>query len=293
MTQSISRRSAASAVDLHIHTTASDGVYSPSDIVRLAAEIGLKTIAISDHDTVGGIEEALAATKGLPLEVIPAVELSCEVAGGEVHILGYYVDCHHPPLLEMLRNLRDARFGRARKMVEKLAGLGMPLSWDRVQEIAQGESVGRPHIARAMLEKDYISTTTEAFNLYIGRNGPAYVERYKLTPVDAIQLIRAAAGLPVFAHPDTNHSVFNELGTLIRGGLVGLEAYYADFSETQRDELAGIATKLGLVATGGTDFHGFAGPGEVFLGGVYVPEQAVERLKGLKLALDSSHPKAI
>jgi 3',5'-nucleoside bisphosphate phosphatase len=292
MTESLSRRSAAGAVDLHVHTTASDGVYSPSDVVRMAAEIGLKTIAISDHDTIGGIEEALAAAKTLPVEVIPAVELSCEVRDGEVHILGYFIDYHHPPLLDMLQALRDARFDRARKMVENLANLGLPLSWERVQDIAQGESVGRPHIARAMLEKDYISNTTEAFDLYIGRSRPAYVERYKLTPTDAIQLIRAAAGLPVFAHPDTDHSVFKELGALIEIGLVGLEAYYADFSEEQRAELAGIATKLGLVATGGSDFHGFAGPGEVFLGGVYVPEQAVERLKELKRTLDSSHPKA-
>jgi len=162
--------------DLHLHTTASDGRLTPTELVQRAAKAGLKVIAITDHDTVDGIPEALAAAKAFPsLTVIPGVELSTDVTGGEVHVLGYFIDYHSQLLREKLALMRDSRETRARKMVEKLGKMGMPLRWERVLELAGEGSIGRPHIAQAMLEAGYIASMKEAFLLYISRTGPAYV----------------------------------------------------------------------------------------------------------------------
>lgn len=277
-----------SIVDLHLHTTASDGIYSPADLVRLALERGLKTIAITDHDTVSGIPVALESAAGLPIQVIPGIELSSDVARDEVHMLGYFIDYRNGELLDVLRRLRAARVDRARSMVEKLARLGMPLSWLRIEEIAQGESIGRPHIAQAMMEQGYIQNTTEAFELYIGRNGPAYAERYKLSPVDCINLIRRAEGLPVLAHPYPSSQVLAELETLQANGLVGIEAYYGDSDQEQIAFLVETASRLGLIATGGSDFHGLNPQTETPPGGVFVPQSAVDQLKSARELAEGS-----
>lgn len=271
----------ASLVDLHLHTSASDGVYSPADLVRFALKTGLKTIAITDHDTVSGIPAALEAAAGLPIEVIPGIELSSDVARDEVHMLGYFIGFRDRNLLDVLGRLRAARVDRAKSMVEKLAQLGMPLKWERIEEIARGESIGRPHIAQAMLEQGYIQNTLEAFELYIGRNGPAYAERYKLSPVDSIKLIVAAGGLPVLAHPYPSSAVFAELETLVANGLAGIEAYYGDFEQSQIDLLAETARRLGIVATGGSDFHGLNMQTETPPGGVFVPQSSVDELRSI------------
>jgi predicted metal-dependent phosphoesterase TrpH len=174
-------------VDLHLHTTASDGQLSPAEIVHLAAELGLSIIAITDHDSVEGVEPALAAADDFPgLLVIPGVELSTDIPGGEVHILGYFIDHRDQGLKRSLESLRNSRRERARKIVAKLAQLNIDVDWQRVLELAAGASVGRPHIAQAMMERGYISSLREAFSKYIGRNGPAYVEREKLTPPQAV-----------------------------------------------------------------------------------------------------------
>ncbi len=265
--------------DLHIHSTASDGAYSPSQLVKMALAKGLGAISLTDHDSTEGIDPALQAAQGTPLEVIPGVEISAEVGSQEAHILGYYIDHHYEPLQERLRAIRDFRRHRAWKMIERLKDLGMPLSRKRVAEIAGEGSMGRPHIARAMMEKGYVSSTSEAFVNYIGRNGPAYVSRYKITPLEATQMILEAGGLPVLAHP---LEVLGLLPELACAGLVGLEAYYGQYSPEQSQDLARWAKKYGLIATGGSDFHG---PGILetpALGEVSIPEDVVPRLQALK-----------
>jgi predicted metal-dependent phosphoesterase TrpH len=254
----------------------------------MAVRWGLEVLAITDHDSTEGIEQALEAARHTQLEVIPGVEISTDVPRSEVHILGYYVDYNNTHLQEALFLLRNGRVGRAQKMVTKLTGLGMPLEWERVQELAGVGAIGRPHIARALLEKGYISTMAEAFELYIGRNGPAYAERYKLSPEQAVELITQAGGLPGLAHPVIIRPA-NELGEqldldelvprLVKVGLVAIEAYYLDYPPKTTQQLIRLAHRYGLIATGGSDFHGHG----IFtrLGEVFVPPDAVTQLKTL------------
>ena len=191
-------------VDLHIHTTASDGKFTPAEIVRKAWESGLSYIAITDHDSIDGVVPAQEAARNYnQLTVIGGVEINTDIPSGELHILGYYIDTGNVELKTKLEGLRNSRIERARKMITKLQALGLDIDYERVRELAGAGSIGRPHIAQAMLEKGYINTFREAFNKYIGRNGPAYVERDKITPVEATQLILRASGLPVMAHPLT------------------------------------------------------------------------------------------
>lgn len=267
-----------SRVDLHLHSTASDGHFSSSELVAMALERNLIAIAITDHDTTAGVDEALGAARGTGIEVIPGVEISCDVPHEEVHLLGYYLDHHHPALQEKLHAMRDVRFQRAKGMIAKLAALGFPLPWELVAELAGGESVGRPHVAQAMVKMGYVASTDEAFDLYIGRNGPAYVERYKLSPLDAVSLIKEAQGLPVLAHP---LKVTHFLPALVERGLVGLEVYYNGYSAEDVRGLADLARKFGLIPTGGSDFHGSGALDTVEMGGIWVPLESVERLRAL------------
>jgi predicted metal-dependent phosphoesterase TrpH len=266
-------------VDLHIHTTASDGLLTPAEVVRVALEKGLSAIAITDHDTTDGLDEAVAAARGHELEVIPGIELSAEQGSREVHILGYYVNHRDRDLQEKLEVLGRARRERARRMVGKLASMGLPVSWERVLEIAGDSSAfGRPHVAQALQEKGYVGSINEAFYKFIGLGGPAYVARYKLTPTQALEIIRAAGGLPVLAHPWRQEDVVIKLAGC---GLVGLEAYYPRYSHEEREELAKLGQRYGLLATGGTDFHGYEQNGPLSLGDVPVPADSVERLRAL------------
>jgi len=269
-------------VDLHIHTTASDGKYSPSEIVNKAGQLGLKVIAITDHDTVEGIPAALETSKQYPaLRVIPGVELSTDVPEGEIHVLGYFIDYTDAEFRESLEAMRNSRIGRARKMVEKLDKLGIHLEWKRVQEIAGSGALGRPHIAQAMLEKGYISSLPDAFKYYIGHGGPAYAERDKLTPVEAVELIVKARGLPVLAHPLTAGNVEAIIVELKPAGLIGMEVYYASYSFEDINPLLGLAYKHGLIATGGTDYHGIDESTETKMGDADVPPRAAEQLIAL------------
>ncbi|MCD6358998.1 MAG: PHP domain-containing protein [Dehalococcoidia bacterium] len=272
-----------SLVDLHIHTTISDGRLSPGEVVALAAERGVRIMAVTDHDTVDGIPFALEAAKKFPsLKVIPGVEISTDVARGEVHVLGYFVDCRNPDLLKFLLKLHNSREIRARKMVAKLADMGFPVKWTHVVSLAGEGSIGRPHIAQAMLEEGLISSFREAFNKYIGRDGPAYVEREKLTPVEVVVLLDSLGYLPVLAHPAN----IDNLGTLLEelkdAGLVGMEAYYGDYSHRVVQDLIDVADRYGLIPCGGSDFHGLADIGVgAELGSVDVPIESAERLIAL------------
>lgn len=263
-------------VDLHIHSTASDGEYAPTQLVRMALERGLSIISITDHDTTTGIDEALRAAKGTGLEVIPGVEISVDIPHREVHLLGYYIDHHNPALQEQLSLLRRSREERAKRILEKMAALGLPLRWERVIELAGEGSIGRPHIAQAMVEQGYASTIKEAFTEYIRREGPAYVERQRMSPLEAIRLIEKAKGVAVLAHPI---EVVDLLPSLVEGGLVGLEVYYGGYSAEKMDKLASLASKYNLIPTGGSDFHGPSVTEGVDIGTVHVPWESVERLK--------------
>lgn len=239
----------------------------------------MKVIAITDHDTVAGIPEALErARKHSSLTVIPGVEINTDVPGNEVHILGYYLDYKNQELENSLSRMRSSRENRAKKMAQLLSGLGMPIDWEMIQKIAGKGSIGRPHVAQAMLEKGYVLSIKEAFEKYIGREGPAYVERDKMLPEEAVKLIRKAGGLAVLAHPGTLKNVQEMVSRLILTGLVGIEAYYGDYSEDNKGKLANLAKKFGLIATGGSDFHGLDSANETAMGGVYVPLEAVNKL---------------
>lgn len=274
-------------VDLHTHTTASDGQFAPGQLVQRACRLGLKVLGITDHDTVAGVAEAQAAGAACGVEVIPGVEINTDVPGAEVHVLGYFVDPAHGELNEQLARIREGRIGRAKKMAEVLTEMGAPIRFERILEIAGEGSVGRPHVAQALLEAGHISSYSEAFAKYIGRDSPAYVERMKFSPAEACALIRRAGGLPVFAHPvhfdrwGKIKTRFDESGLLpdmLDAGLVGLEVYYTGYDAVTIEQLLSTARRYGLLATGGTDFHGVR-PNEPDLGGVYVPMKVARKLK--------------
>jgi 3',5'-nucleoside bisphosphate phosphatase len=267
-------------VDLHTHSTASDGIYSPTELLRLAAEAGLKVQALTDHDSTNGLEEASQAAATHSIDFIPGIEINTDVKGGEVHVLGYFIEYQRPAFQAVLQVLRDARVLRGQRMVERLNEQGVSIKWERVRAIAQG-SVGRPHVAEALLEAGYVKSIAEAFDKYIGAGRPAYIPRYKLTPQDAIRLIVSANGLPVMAHPITlpgADELLKWLPGLRETGLVGLEVYYGPYTPEQVQELLSIASKHQLIPTGGTDYHG-PNIHPTPLGGRYVPYESVERLK--------------
>lgn len=280
-----------SKIDLHVHTNASDGKYPPAELVKLAAQNGLGLMAVTDHDTVAGIAPALETAKAFPdLRIIPGVEISSHAPGSEVHVLGYFIDIGNPELLTQLASLGDSRQDRARAIVEKLRGLGLDISLARVQEIAGDGSIGRPHIAQALMEKGYVSSFQEVFTKYIGQGGPAYVERAKLTPDEAVELILRCGGLPVLAHPSTINDAEAVVARLAGRGLVGVEAYYKDYTDEQRRDMVNLAYRYKLLATGGSDFHGIDETTEVMLGDARVPRECGENLirlareRGLKLS---------
>ena len=246
-----------SKVDLHIHSTASDGLLSPAEVVQKAAERGLTTIALADHDSVNGIAPAIEAAKAFAgMQVIPSVEISTSNAESEIHILGYFVDYNNPDFLATLEKFRNSRQWRAQRMVTKLKNLEINIDWQRVQEIAGSSSIGRPHIAQAMLEKGYITSFKEAFTKYIGHGRPAYVKRDKMTPEDAAKLVLRAKGLPVLAHPLTINNPEAIIIRLKAAGLAGIEAYYDSYSIDEINRLVNLANRYDLIATGGSDFHG-------------------------------------
>ena len=263
-------------IDLHVHTTASDGQQSPAEVVQAALSLGLAAIAITDHDSTEGVEPAMEAARGTTLLVIPGVEISTETARSEVHVLGYHIAYRDPCLCSKLALFRQARLHRAQEMAAKLTRMGLPVALEEVQEMAGGAAVGRPHVAMVMLQKGYVSSVDEAFNLYIGRNGPAYAERLKLSAVEAVQTVLDAGGLPVLAHP---LRVTHLLPELISSGLAGLEVYYPGYAAEETELLLDLAAKYGLIVTGGSDYHGpDVLPGNV-LGGVPVPLSALQALQ--------------
>ena len=247
-------------IDLHTHSTASDGKLSPSELIAHAVKVGIEVIALTDHDTLSGLEEARKEAEKLGIEFIPGIEISAEYDPGSMHMLGYFVDPEDEDLIETLAWLRGGRDDRNRIILKKLADLGCPLQWDEVASLAEGETMGRPHIANAMLARGYVSTFKEAFDRYLGKRAAAYTDREKMTPERAIEKVLQAGGLPVLAHPQTLSLSDEDLSDLLERlssfGLVGIEAHYYSHSREETDLYCALAEKYGLLVTGGSDFHG-------------------------------------
>jgi predicted metal-dependent phosphoesterase TrpH len=272
----------ASRADLHTHSTYSDGGLTPTELIAWAVSRGLEVLALTDHDCTDGIAEALEAARKHPrLLFIPGVELSTDLPREEVHVLGYFLDWQNPRFQDRLARLRRSRMERGRKMLTKLKHLGIEVPWQRVKEIAGDGAVGRPHIALAMLEAGHISSLEEAFDRYLGRNGPAYVEREKITPAEAVQLLTDASGLPVLAHPRDLQNVESLLAELKAAGLIGIEVYYQDYDQQTIERLLTIARQHDLLPLGGSDFHGIGGAHEREVGDIPLPFEPVEQLIAL------------
>ena len=243
-------------VDLHSHTTASDGTLSPSALVRVAVRQGVRVLAITDHDSTDGLAEAFEeAARHPPLAIIPGLEINCDVEGGEVHVLGYFVDYQAPWFQEFLREQRAERVARVHRIADRLAQLGLPIDPAEVFAIVKEGSPGRPHIAQVMVNRGYVSSLREAFDRYLRTGGPANVPRKRLTPADAVAVIRRAGGVPVLAHPGLAGKD-EMIPGLVRAGLMGIEAYYAEHSPQQTRDYVQLCREHGLVATGGSDYHG-------------------------------------
>nr|BBH89568.1 PHP-like protein [Thermosporothrix sp. COM3] len=280
-------------VDLHTHSTASDGLYSPTILLEKAQEAGLHVLALTDHDTTNGLDEAAEAARARDIEFIPGIEINTTVGKSEIHVLGYYLEYKRPEFQATIKILRDARELRGKRMVELLNENGINISWDRVRELAAG-AVGRPHVAQALVEAGYVQSVAEAFDQYIGSGRIAYVPRYKLSPADAVRLIASANGLPVMAHPVSLpglDELRNWLPELCHAGLVGLESYYGDYSDEDVQALLALAKEYNLIPTGGTDFHG-PGIHPTPLGARYVPYESVERLKEAAAKRKGQNPPA-
>ena len=265
------------ALDLHTHSTYSDGQHSPAEIVRMAQRLDLRAIAVSDHDTMEGIDEALLAAADSDLLVVPAVELSVDHGGLELHLLGYYVD-HSPgsALGDLLAKSRVWRLERAQAIVDRLASRGIEIDWRRLQAIAGEGAIGRPHIAQALIERGVVASVREAFDRYLVEGRPAYVPRQKLAPQQAISAVLVAGGVPVLAHP---WGLMNLLDELVPMGLEGLEVYYTGYGPEKERLLGRYASEYRLLETGGSDFHGRdVNPNNV-LGGVDVPLACLEALR--------------
>jgi predicted metal-dependent phosphoesterase TrpH len=265
-------------VDLHIHSTASDGTCDPSEVVRMAAGVGLTTIAITDHDTTDGLPEAFDEARRLGLDVMPGVEVNSEGEWGDLHILGYCFDTDDSQLVERLREVQIAREARARRILDRLATLGMHLEWADILSLTRGKIIGRPHIARALVSRGHVASVREAFERFIGVGGPAYVARLRMRPDEVIGMIRAAGGVPVLAHP-IQSGAMGAIPELVRQGIRGLEVYYPGLSPSDICMLEEWCSKMRLIATGGSDFHGplvtSVGSG---LGTVTVFQETVELL---------------
>lgn len=270
-------------IDLHLHTNKSDGRLSPTELVRLAHKGGVRRMALTDHDTTAGVEEAMAEGRTLGVEVIPGVELGTDSRSGDLHMLGLFLDYQDQAFQETMARFREGRIARVHKIVSNLAEVGVNISVDRVFEIAGEASVGRPHVAQALLEAGYVKAMPEAFEKWLAYGGPGDVPRDKLSPEDAIALIHGVGGLAVVAHPYEGRNILEQLPGLAEAGLDGVETYYQGYGPDRVGELTALCAKLGLLPTGGSDFHGFplAGHEEVvnYPGSVEIPPSVLDALE--------------
>jgi len=263
--------------DLHMHTLFSDGTFTAKQIVMEAEASGICAISITDHDSVGAVLPSVEEAKEKNIEVLSGVELSAEYDGMEIHILGYLIDCGNKAFLEKLEFLRNVRVERIYRITEKLKSIGVTLDAEKVFAVSGLGTVGRLHVARAMVKEGIAASIYEAFAKYIGDKGPAYVANFRLTPEEAIKIIKEANGIPVLAHPYCLNRD-DLIPMFVDFGLMGLEVYYPEHTQSMINYYLGIAKNFGLLVTGGSDFHGDVKP-DVKMGAVRVPYELVERLK--------------
>src|SRR5262249_30673313 len=274
------------------HTTASDGTLAPRELVRLAARHGVRVLAVTDHDSTGGVREAIDEARSLAsLEIVPGLEINCDVPGAEIHVLGYCVDWEASWFQEFLVEQREERRQRIYRIVARLAELGMTIEPEAVFALVKEGSAGRPHVAQAMVDRGYVKSVREAFDRYLSLNGPANVPRKRLTPVEAVRVIRRARGVPVLAHPGLAHRD-EVIPELIEAGLLGLEAFYPEHSAGQITAYREMCSRLGLIATGGSDFHGPRVGGVRHPGAQPVPEGVWHELRDRLARLGAESPSA-
>lgn len=274
------------AVDLHTHSTASDGSETPSALVEMAVDLGLSALALTDHDTLQGIEEARASADRAGIDLIPGTEISLDFLGG-MHLVVLWLEPGPGPLQDRLAGLQSGREGRNAAIVGLLADHDMPMSLEEVIAESGGGTVGRPHIAAVMMQKGYVESIAEAFDMWLGAGKPAYAHRPRLTPEEAIGLARDSGGVPVLAHPHTlginrSHEMADLLVRLRSAGLVGLEATYSAYQRHEREGYADLARRFGLIVSGGSDYHGSYKPNlelGIGYGDLVVPEEVMDELR--------------
>lgn len=251
-------------IDLHFHSTCSDGDVTPEALAASAKAKGLYAVALTDHDTTDGTERFLKACAAQGVRAAAGVEISAEYNPGTMHMLGYFIDVANGPLQDALHNIRDGREIRNEKIFAKLASLGMPLTREEVSAFAGGDVIGRPHLAQAMIKRGYVKSKEEAFGLYLAKGQPAYVPRYHLSPADSIAVIRGAGGIAVLAHPFTvglgPEALEREVAGLVEAGLGGIEVHYSEHTPSQQEEYERLARRFNLLVTGGSDYHGSSTP---------------------------------
>ena len=282
-------------IDLHVHSTFSDGSLTPESLVSEAAKLGVSAMALTDHDTVDGVERFMAACSACgTVTGVAGVEISADVDCGTLHMLGYFVDTENAALCDVLNRIRNGREIRNEEILERLNGLGLRLSHEDVAAFAGEQVVGRPHIAQAMLKKGYVRSFREAFDKYLAKGEPAYADRFRLSAEESIRAIRGAGGVAVLAHPFTLEldpaGLRDYVSQLKSVGLGGVEVYYSEHSESQMRTYLALVRNLGLAAAGGTDFHGEINPGiklGLGFGNLRVPD---ELLEGLRCAAAAASP---
>ncbi len=276
--------------DFHTHSTASDGRLTPTELVDLVAQQGVTYHALTDHDSTEGIAEArIAAAKYPGYVLIPGVEMGSDIDGHEVHMLGLYLDPADDKLQEILAELREGRVARGKGIVEKLRGLGIMIEWDRVQEIAGEAAVGRPHVAQALVEEGYVKKVADAFDKWIGRNGPAYVDRRRMSPEECVQCIVERGGLACWAHPAELGRKWEDVEPILislkAAGMRAIEVYYKSYGVETIERLVALADKHDLLPLGGSDYHGIFGNDERLPGDIPLPDSSVDRLLALARTL--------
>ena len=273
-------------VDFHLHTTHSDGSCTPAEVIELAAKAGVTALAITDHDITTGVSEAIAAGKDRGIEIIPGIEISSLLGGSELHMLGYFLDYQDTRLNERLTRLRESRHRRNPQIIERLQAAGIDITYDEVRALAGTDSVGRPHIARVLMDKGVVSSAKEAFDRWLADGRPAYVPRELPTPAEAIRWINEAKGLAVLAHPmwvkTTEGTLTDLVRTLKADGLDGVEVHYSTHTPRQTRDYLALAKQQGLLVTGGSDFHGLTKPDigvGIGKGSLHVPDSLLDKMK--------------
>ena len=273
-------------VDLHVHSTRSDGTYTPTELVNYAIEKGLSAFALTDHDTIDGIDEAVAAAKDKPVTVIPGIEYSTEYLGRDVHIVGLFIDYKAPAFVEYLTRFKQSRIDRNHKLCKNLQGAGIDITYEALIQMFPDAVITRAHYAKFLLSKGYVTSLKDAFARYVGDHTPYFVHREKVTPEEVIQLTLKAGGVPVLAHPTLYHLGREQLdilvSTLKSKGLVGMECVYSTFSPAEEREMKALAAKYELLPSGGSDFHGGNKPGldlGTGYGKLYVDEDIMIKLR--------------